>query len=367
MRIFIYEQKKLYRFPVIWFIFVLFLSFNVFTIYGMVGNSDFRENIEAVYDVITGKKTGGEYYDFYEQYKKDYSDIYINFNMNEIKNMKEDMSKFYPSGSYKEFIDNNYKKLQKRVEEIIASNDTDADFYPGDSFQIHGKLYKFLSQCIIEMMLIMCFSVLYLMDFERINRTEDIVFSSSTGRKNMWIKWCAGIFNGLVFSVILIVAGLTLFFTYVPMKGLMDVPISSYMVMESSGILEYPFISFVRLTIRQELILNIVTAFLIVLLAGVIAGAVHIFVNNSYISMICIAAGFVGLMWFGLTIQRADWIKTFACMNPAVLWLCCGRWFIENDMAVSFNWSEFWNLGVWGIMAVLLGMCGMRCFKKKDI
>lgn len=333
----------------------------------MVGDSDFRADIEAVYDVITGKITGGEYYDFYEQYKKDYSDIYTKLNMNDIKNMKEDMSKFYPSGSYKKFIDNNYKRLQKRVEDIIASNDTDADFYPGDSFQIHGKLYKIIERCIIEMMLMMCFSILYLMDFERINKTEDIVFSSSAGRKNMWIKWCAGTCNGLIFSVMIIAASLAMFFAFVPMKGLMDVPISSYMVMESSGVWEYPFISFVRLTIIQELILNIFTAFLLVLLAGVIAGAIHIFVDSSYISMISIAVYFIGLMGFGLTVQSADWIKTFSCMNPAVLWLCCGRWFIENDIAVSFAWSEFWNLGVWGIMAMLLGVCGMRHFKRKDI
>lgn len=367
MKVLKYELKKLLKFPLMWGLLALFIGFNIYIICCEVGNKEYQQSLRGVYEVIMGRKTSGENYQLYTQYREKVSAFYDSLDMQSIKEMKEYMGDFHPTGSYEKFIDNNYSKLQKRVEQIKSDGDTDGDFYPGDIFNIHKKLYLVIKLCIIEAIIMMCFSVLYLMDFERLNRTEDLVFSSWIGRSDMKIKHRAGISGGLAFSVLILSVSLGVFLALVPMGGLWRTPVSSVMVMESSGLWEYPFITFVRLTLGQEFALVIMTTVLLILLFGFTAGAVHLFINNSYITMIGTAACFVGLMVLPAAVKSAGWLKTVVCLNPVSVWYYCGRLFIENDLPVSFAWSEFVTLGIFSVTAIIFMLLGRRFFISKDI
>ena len=367
MRILPYELRKVLCYPLIWGIIAVFVGFNVFFVYSNVGYTDFQREIREMHEVVLGNIQEGELYDLYTQYKALYSGSYNDLDMQSIKRMKEKMLKFEPDGSYAEFINSNYDKLQKRVKQIEADGDTDRGFYPGDIFGIHGKLSSLLRLCIIEALIIMCLSVLYLMDFERINHTEDLVFPSWIGRSAMRIKLRAGIIGGMLFAALVLVVSVGAFFLFVPMSGLWRTSVSSYLVMESNGLWEYPFITFVRLNIWQELVLELVVALLTVLLIGLIAGTVQLFVNNSYFTIICIASVFVGFLALPVTIRNASWIKTAVSLTPSTMWRYCGRWFIENDMPVSFAWSEFFTLGIWFMLTIIFLLCGIRFMQTKDI
>lgn len=382
MRILKYEIKKLLKSPLLWGLLAAFVAFNIFTIYNNFGYKGIREAVTEVHSAILEAginlysssdklnqmlHSEEEYTAFYASYVEAYKSSYDNLDMQEIKQMKEDTGNFHPTGSYKQFIDENYDKLQKRVEEIKSCGDDAVGFYPGDSFNIHKKLYNLLMIIIIEMLIMICFSVLYLMDYERINRTEDLVFSAEIGRKDMLIKWFAGMTAGLLYCTILLTAGLYVFFALVPMKGLWSVPISSYMVMESSGLWEYPFITFVRLTTLQHLVISVFTAFFMAFIFGAISGGIQLFVHSSYITMISIAAGFIGLLALPFATSSANWIKTALCLNPASMWRACTRWFIEYDICVSFAWSEFVIIGLWAIIATILFSLGILYFKRVNI
>lgn len=367
MRVLKYELCKLFRFPLMWGLLVLFVSFNIYIIYSEVGYSEYQKSLNGVYDVITGQADSGEYFELYTEYKNSVSGSYDTLDMQKIKQMKEDMTGFVPSGCYQEFIDKNYDKLQNKLKQIKADGDTIGDFYPGDVFRIHKKLYLVMKLCIIEMLLMMCFSVLYLMDYERLNKTEELVYASNIGRRAMCIKKIIGIIGGLVFSGLLLFVSLAVFFSFVPMKGLWQTPVSSVMVMESSGIWEYPFITFVRLNIGQEFAIGIILSLMLTLLIGIFSSAVRLFVNNSYITLVGTSAGFVGLFLLPVAIKSVSYIKTAACLNPATLWYYCGRWFIENDLPVSFAWSEFITLGIWFIITAVIMLFGRCYLKTRDI
>ena len=367
MRVMKYELQKLFRFPLMWGLLAVFVGFNIYIIHSEVGNHEFHDSLHGVYEVIIGHETNGEYYELYTQYNDSVSGSYDTLDMQKIKEMKEKMGDFYPTGSYSKFIDNNYEILQKRVEEIKADGDTDGIFYPGDVFQIHKKTYLILKVCIVEMLIMMCFSVLYLMDFERLNRTEELVFSSQIGRKDMLLKHKAGILGGLMFSLLILSLSFAVFGVYVPMRGLWSIPVNSVMVMESSGVWEYPFITFVPLTIGKEFVLSIALTLLLVLLFGILSGAVQLYVHNSYITMIDTAVGFVVFMLLPYIVKNACWLKTFVCLTPSSLWYYCSRWFIENDLPVSFAWSEFITLGIWFVISIILMLVGKSYLKSKDI
>lgn len=374
MRAFKFELKKLLKYPLMWVLLAIFVGFDLFVIYDKVGSKESCYSTKEMHEIIlaNGIETSAisdsdnQLEVYYSDYVNEYSQSYDSLDMQEIKQMKEDLGSFYPQGSYKNFIDGNYSKLQKRVEEIKSSGDDAAAFYPGDGFEIHGKLYSVVKICIIEMLIMICFSVLYLMDFERIHQTENLVFSCKCGRKNMLTKMLAGVLIGLGYSVIILSTCLLMFFKYIPMKGLWNTPVSSVMIMENSGLWEYPFITYVRLTFGQLLALSIVTAILLTCLLGLISGALQLFINNSYIVAVGLSAGFLGLFALPFAVQKATWLKTIVAVNPAALWWQCSRWFIENDLSLSFAWSEYWTLGIWTVICMVCMLVGWRYFCRKD-
>lgn len=367
MRVMKYELRKLFGFPLMWGLLAVFLGFSFYIIHSEVGYHEFQKSLHGVYNVMVGHETSSEYYDLYTHYHGSVSGSYDTLDMRKIKEMKENMCDYYPTGSYAELIDNNYETLQKRLEEIIADGDSDGMFYPGDVFQIHKKIYLIMKVCLIEMIIMMCFSVLYLMDFERLNRTEALVFSCRIGRTDMRLKLAAGVLGGLLFSVMILCLSFAVFLALVPMRGLWSTPVNSVMVMESSGVWEYPFITFVPLTIGKEFFLSIAVTLLLVLLFGILSGAVQLYVHNSYLTMIGCAVGFVVLMLLPFIVKNACWLKTFVCLTPSSLWYYCSRWFIENDLPVSFAWSEFITLGIWFVISIILMLVGKSYLKSKDI
>ena len=379
MRIFFYEIKRLMRMPILWGLLVVFIGFNVFMVYTELGYRDIREDTFGIYDLILSRSSNldtdnqtsisqdkNEYEKMYDDYIRDYICIYDRLDMHGVKEMKENMLNFHPTGAYKTFIDRNYDKLNLRVAEIIESGDYRADFYPGDIFKVHKRLYTLLKIISIEAIIITCLSILYIMDIDRLCDTRSLVCSSKLGRSSIIIKFYAGLLFGTLQCAILFSTGICAFVIFTPLSKLWGIPVSSAMVMESSGLWEYPFITFVRLDIGTELLLAITSVIILNALLGLISGAVQLFTHNSYISMLLVSLGFVALLAAPLAARSQTVFKTAVLLNPAVMWQYCGRWFIEHNPALSFAWSEFWTIGIWSTIGIVAFMLGRHRLYQKD-
>ena len=379
MRIFFYEIKRLMRMPILWGLLVVFIGFNVFMVYTELGYRDIREDTFGIYDLILSRSSNldtdnqtsisqdkNEYEKMYDDYIRDCICIYDRLDMHGVKEMKENMLNFHPTGTYKTFIDRNYDKLNLRVAEIIESGDYRADFYPGDIFKVHKRLYTLLKIISIEAIIITCLSILYIMDIDRLCDTRSLVCSSKLGRSSIIIKFYAGLLFGTLQCAILFSTGICAFVIFTPLSKLWGIPVSSAMVMESSGLWEYPFITFVRLDIGTELLLAITSVIILNALLGLISGAVQLFTHNSYISMLLVSLGFVALLAAPLAARSQTVFKTAVLLNPAVMWQYCGRWFIEHNPALSFAWSEFWTIGIWSTIGIVAFMLGRHRLYQKD-
>ena len=379
MRIFFYEIKRLMRMPILWGLLVVFIGFNVFMVYTELGYRDIREDTFGIYDLILSRSSNldtdnqtsisqdkNEYEKMYDDYIRDCICIYDRLDMHGVKEMKENMLNFHPTGAYKTFIDRNYDKLNLRVAEIIESGDYRADFYPGDIFKVHKRLYTLLKIISIEAIIITCLSILYIMDIDRLCDTRSLVCSSKLGRSSIIIKFYAGLLFGTLQCAILFSTGICAFVIFTPLSKLWGIPVSSAMVMESSGLWEYPFITFVRLDIGTELLLAITSVIILNALLGLISGAVQLFTHNSYISMLLVSLGFVALLAAPLAARSQTVFKTAVLLNPAVMWQYCGRWFIEHNPALSFAWSEFWTIGIWSTIGIVAFMLGRHWLYQKD-
>lgn len=364
MKIFIYEFKKLLRFPLLWVLSALFIALNLALTQSSVGYDDFQRNLHEMHDVLLERSSEGEAFELYAQYRENYAGAYDGLDMLKQLEMKKESLGFAPTGGYEKFIRGNYERLQKRVDEIKASGETDGPFYPGAMFAVHGTLYSTMSFAIVGMLIITCFSVLYPMDYERINHTDDLVFASAVGRRIMGVKLGAGLLFGMLLSLIILAGSLAGFLALVPMEGLWSTSVSAFTVMERGSA---PFITFFPLTVAQELALGVILALLLTLIMGIIAGAAQYFCNNSYLVTVCTAALFFGAHAVIRLINNAGILTTAIRMTPAALLKSCGRWFIADHPAVAFIGSELWTLGIWGALALAALFLGKRRFMKKDI
>lgn len=362
MKIFIYEFKKLLRFPLLWVLSALFIALNLVLTHTSVGYDDFQRNLHEMHDVLLERSSEGGAFELYARYRENYAGIYDELDMLKQLEMKKESLGFAPTGGYEKFIRGNYERLQRRVDEMKASGETYGPFYPGATFEVHGTLYSTMSFAIVGMLIITCFSVLYLMDYERINHTDDLVFASAVGRRIMGVKLGAGLLFGMLLSLIILAGSLAGFLALVPMEGLWSTSVSAFTVMEREL-----FITFFPLTIAQELMLGIAAALMLTLIMGLIVGAAQYFCKNSYLVTVCTAALFFGAHTVIKFVNNAGIFTTAIRMTPAALLKSCGKWFIADHPATAFAGSELWTLGIWSVIALAALLFGKRRFMRKDI
>jgi hypothetical protein len=122
----------------------------------------------------------------------------------------------------------NYDRLQKRVEQIRKTGEGTYAFYPGSWYKLHSTLYgKLWKKLILQTAVLMILSMLYLMDYERIYKTQDLVLATTTGKKMMEKKMLAGTLCGLFYAGLLTVFTLLVFFAAVPFQNLWHVPVAA--------------------------------------------------------------------------------------------------------------------------------------------
>ncbi|MDY2629216.1 MAG: hypothetical protein SOW08_13055 [Lachnospiraceae bacterium] len=374
------EFKKLFLNPFLWCLLLFFSIYNLFLIWAYVGAG--REELQAVHEEIMEIGVDPEAYEekientaededsilsFYMSCILRCRSLYDKLDMIDLKEMKEEMSDYHPTGLYKKYIDTGYERLQNRVEQIRGSKKENQGFYPGEYYGLQGILYgKIMKTIIAEMALLMICSVLYLMDYERNQKTEELVYVSRMGKNVQKIKISAGLLAGLLTGCILMGITLTGYFTQVSYEGLWDVSVSTSLMAESRGVLFYPFITFFPMTVRIYLAASIVTILLLVLGIGILTAGIQLVVRSSYISFILEALLFL-LLFFLAGLKTVTFLDVIFAMNPVTLWYTCRVWFMENDPALCFPGSEAVSLLLQFLTAGILLAGSWKQFCSRDV
>lgn len=390
MRIAKKEFFKLIKSTFIWFVFLAFFLLNTVIIYSYVGEKSIRQEMRKMHETIleygvnlqdvspkeqvqtktatTNTEDKTDYMEFYQSYLETYGTMYDNLDMMDILKQKERMYDYHPTGAYGKFINENYEKLQKRVEEIKQSGEDDYGFYPGMVYNIHGFLYgKIGKKLLLEMTVLVILSILFLMDYERIHKTRNLVLVTHTGKQVMRTKALMGLLGGLLYSLLLMAGTYGYFFFHVSFIGLWKVPVASNLITEARGQLTYPFITFWRLSEANYLLLTLLVFMGILLLAAGLSIAIQMLLQNSYLTFLVQCLLFMSLELFAYwnTATFFDVVK--AVCNPVVLWITCGAWFMENELSLSFAGNEFLCIGCSGILVMALISIGCFRYKKLEV
>ena len=390
MRIAKKEFLKLIKNPFIWFVFLAFFLLNTVIIYSSVGEKSIRQEMRKMHETIleygvnlqddspkkqvqaktedTNTEDVTDYMEFYQSYLENYGTLYDDLDMMNILKQQERMCNYHPTGAYEKFINGNYEKLQKRVEEIKQSGEDDYGFYPGMVYNIHSFLYgKIGKKLLLEMTVLVILSILFLMDYERIHKTRNLVLVTRTGKQVMRTKAFMGVLGGFLYSLLLMAGTYGYFFFHVSFTGLWKVPVASNLVAEARGQLMYPFITFWRLSEAKYFLLTLLVFMGILLLAAGLSIALQMLLQNSYLTFLVQCLLFMSLELFAYwnTATFFDVVK--AVCNPVVLWITCGAWFMENELSLSFAGNEFLCIGCSGILVMALISIGCFRYKKLEV
>lgn len=365
MRILKLEFQKIMKNPMLWLLAVIFCIVNCFIIYNEAGNKDTTKELEIMHHIITktddvtntyqDKKETKQLSKAYQEYYKANVGLYDKLDMTKILKQKEKIYEYQPKGFLKKFVKHNYDYLQKRVQQIKADKEYNQDFYPGQYYEIHSLLYSNLGKkLIIEMSVLMAISILFIMDYERLQKTNDIVDATKTGKKIKDYKALTGTLSGILYSAVLCGVTWIFFFYCVSFKGLWNVSIASTLVAEKRDPgLFYPFVTFFKITQMQYLILTLIIYLGVILLTALATIAIQYLLGNSYFSFAVLIlfnmALFLGAYYSNGTLMDV----ILHLLNPITLYITSGGWFMENNISLSFAGNEFWVIGVSGVWLIL--------------
>ena len=378
------EFARMVKSPFIALAFLVFLAFNAFLIYQYVGDEESRQALGQVHGTVldygVDLRANGQdftadglqldkFMEFYESYIESYANLYENLDMMSILERKEGIADYHPTGAYGKFIDNNYQKLQKRVEEIKNSGEGDYGFYPGIVYGIHGILYgKLGKKLLLEMAVLVILCILFLLDYERMHKTRDLVIATKTGKKIVKTKAVVGLVCGLIYSGLLMLGTYAYFFWNVSFAGLWEVPVASVIMAEERNQMMYPFVTFWRITEAQYFLLTVTVFFLALLVVGGLTIAFWMILQNSYLAFLFQCMIYMACLLFAYQCHTATFFDVAeAVINPASLWITCGAWFMENAISLSFVGNEFWCVGCSGAVMAALVLIGRWRYRKLEL
>lgn len=408
MTIFKKEIFKLFDSASLWFLLIVSLLLNFFLVSHYMGSKFDKERADSMYGAIeetdfnssniyeTTKKLSPEtvieepdekdfwsldawrkrdnairskeaaieyYYGFIGEYENFYNEL----DMMAVEEEKLQEIGYKVSDSYKKFLDNQYLELQRRVKEIRASGEGNDIFYLGNYINFHSKLYiKILRIAVLEMLLIMMVSVSYLMDYERNNRTSDVIISSCFGRKIAYIKAAAGTCVGFLFSAVIMACTLLVFFSRIPMKGLWNTSVSSIFIAEDRELF-YPFITWKSMTVAGYLVATVALIMLFVVIVGMFSAAVWMFMKNGWYTF-TIMLGIAAVLYFIPQIYRIkNFFSTIFLLNPVKLWSRIGWWFMEDELPLCFRGNEAVSIALFAVTSAILLVLSVVSYWKSSL
>lgn len=380
MRIIKKEGLKLIKHPMLWGMTAVFLACNLILVYNNVGYKNAREHFHSLHSTILAygidlNAPNPEFCptdpmaEFYLGYVESGRTLYDKVDMYSLLEKKQALWNYYPVGNYGQFLQHNYDKLQKRLEEIRITGEGNYGFYPGtaEGVHIHSFLYgTLMRQLMLEMPVLLMLSVLYLMDYERIHKTRAIIIATRMGKRIMYRKIFVGIGVGLLFDAVLAVGTFSAFFYCVPLKGLWEVPVSAALMAEARPYGYYPFITFWPLTSREYFALTLLVVALLLIITGLLAAALQLFMHNSYFTFLGQVILYI-ILYLIASGPFTSFLDVLLCLSPSALWITSAAWFMENELILSFAGNEFWCIGLWSVIGILFLLCGRHHYHRLEL
>ncbi len=422
MEIKLNEFKKVLKSPVLIILTMLFLIYNGFIIYsnsyiredlklandfidqfGYVVNDEMIADVSKVYDnkmielnEITKEKFNKEFssideflesseYEsiFYsdEGYSDEEIDLFRELSiMNLYKSVAIDNIRAYEgldimemaegsihdyrlSGKAADKVREIYSKLVLRFEELKSNKEHKNIYFVGDIYETHSLLYRnIIVKVLFEIIIFVILVISYLINYERDNKTIDLVCTTRRGRNLIKDKLLVALMVSIIGTAVILGITLIMYFIVFDYSKVLSVPISSALNWELT-----PMISWFNISVGEYLALSILVVFILAIIFALISFVICSILKNSYKTF------FVFFILFGLVFILQKFISNSSEMligshyNVVIMTLNPHMWFREAGPFMSDKYFEVLTLATNGALAIAMSIWCIKRFKKENI
>jgi len=261
-----------------------------------------------------------------------------------------------------------YEKLEPVIREKAANDDSLSVYFSGETYRIHNRIFNdfgklFLAESGILSILIM----LYLLDYETLCGTSDLVFSAKRGRRILTDKFRAGIAVGVGLFLLIFGTGYAVLFLTNDFSVVWHENVSSLQNVIQGAVFKKPFITWERMNVGTYFWASAGLSLLVNCLFSVIGAVCGIFFRH-VLTAAAVALGSFVMNFF--IISYLDWsnfLFYLLRLTPFGLLYEKGRWFTDgNDLIFLPRFETVLALFYIALFAGLT-LLAMKRFNRKDL
>lgn len=263
-----------------------------------------------------------------------------------------------------------YELLQDRVDHL-AQTDAALDLYAGPITQdSHQYLYNNLLRAIVtEGILLGVLCTLYLMGYEKLTGTQDVICTSRVGRQLWRRKVRISIVASLGLYALLILATSGPYLFLWNYNGIWESSVSSQFNYYADLFFVRPFLTWIDLTVRQYFIAMIVAGGVLVMVFTLLATAVSLRLKHTYMAAVTVAVLCAVLMGLSTVTGNLGWWSVYllCTFSPVNLWLSFNCWFTEMGLSAAIPWQETVGLSLGLLVYGGLATLALKRFEREDV
>ncbi len=267
------------------------------------------------------------------------------------------------SGKAEEIVRENYSKLVPRFEELKKNGEHKNIYFVGDIYKTHSLLYRnIMVKVIFEIIIFILLLVSLLINYERDNKTIDLVCTTKKGRSLIKDKLLVCLVGAFIGVAIIVGGTLLMYFKVFDYSKVMSVPISSALNWELT-----PIISWFNLSVGQYLALSILVVFILASIFTLISFVICSILKSSYKTF------FVFFILFGLVFMIPKFVSNSSSFiiwnhyNVFIMTLNPHMWFREAGPFMTDKYYEVSTLISNGVLAITMSIWCIKRFKKENI
>ena len=279
------------------------------------------------------------------------------------KMAESNINKYGFKGEAANLVRKNYEDLGKRLQELKINGEHKNLFFFGESYRTQNLLYKkVIGACLIEIMILVVLGVVFLINYERENKTLGLVSATKRGRNLIKDKAIVGLIYSILVAIIILVITLIVYFSVFDYSKIWNVPISSALNWEVG-----PHISWYNLTVLQNLLLSIGVVLIISLISEGISLSLCLFLKSSYKAFFAFFILFGGLFMLPGLFSMSSKLVIWSYFNIFVLTLNPQKWFAEAGALLTSKYYIEGTLISNGIIVTIISLILIKRFKNVDI
>ncbi|EJT6501533.1 hypothetical protein AB8J26_001398 [Clostridium perfringens] len=279
------------------------------------------------------------------------------------KMAESNINKYGFKGEAANLVRKNYEDLGKRLQELKSNEEHKNLFFFGESYRTQNLLYKkVIGACLIEIMILVVLGVVFLINYERENKTLGLVSATKRGRNLIKDKAIVGLMYSILVAIIILGITLIVYFSVFDYSKIWNVPISSALNWEVG-----PHISWYNITVLQNLLISIGVVLIISLISGGISLSLCLFLKSSYKAFFAFFILFGGLFMLPGLFSMSSKLVIWSYFNIFVLTLNPQKWFAEAGALLTSKYYIEGTLISNGIIVTIISLILIKRFKKVDI